>query len=420
MNPRIYFLSILLWGTSVFAEQKMTWQESVYAASKASADLQAAKSFLEAARYQESGSYSTFLPQVSGSLTYNHNSSSNPSGLGGGGNQSGTTYVASVNANENLFSGFQDRARISQAKANREALEAKLAQTKARVSFDLKSGFAGSLFAEGSTRIRQEILRRRQSNLKLVELRFHGGRENQGSVLLSRAYLEQAKYDVQQSLRDGDVSSLQLSRLLGLETRVTAAGEIPVSTPPQAPPLKNLVLTTPDYLMAVSDEKAAEASLELARSGFFPVLSLNGGTTYTGQRFFPDNQRWTIGASLTIPLFNGGRDLYGTLSASESLKASAFAKENALRGGLTRLEQVLSDFELAVQKVKVDHAFLEAAHLRAKIAKEKYNNGLLSFEEWDIIENDLIVREKNVLQSERDRIVAEAQWEQVQGKGVIP
>ena len=39
--------------------------------------------------------------------------------------------------------------------------------------------------------------------------------------------------------------------------------------------------------------------------------------------------------------------------------------------------------------------------------------------DWDIIENDLINRQKAYLQTKRDRISAEASWEQTQGKGVF-
>ena len=36
-----------------------------------------------------------------------------------------------------------------------------------------------------------------------------------------------------------------------------------------------------------------------------------------------------------------------------------------------------------------------------------------------LIENDLINREKSLLQTKRDRVFAEAAWELVQGKGAI-
>jgi outer membrane protein len=84
------------------------------------------------------------------------------------------------------------------------------------------------------------------------------------------------------------------------------------------------------------------------------------------------------------------------------------------------LKQTYASYAESAEKLKVDQAFLDAAFTRAEIARSKYNNGLMSFEDWDRLESDLIQRQKNFLQSQRDRVVAEAAWEQAQGKGVIP
>ena len=91
-----------------------------------------------------------------------------------------------------------------------------------------------------------------------------------------------------------------------------------------------------------------------------------------------------------------------------------------MRTGLIKLKQAHAAFIEAHQKMEVDRAFSEATLAREKIARAKYNNGLLTFDNWDIIENDLINRQKASLQSQRDRVIAEAAWEQAQGKGVIP
>ena len=47
-------------------------------------------------------------------------------------------------------------------------------------------------------------------------------------------------------------------------------------------------------------------------------------------------------------------------------------------------------------------------------------SGLISFQDWDTIENDLISNQKTILVNLRDAIAAEAAWEQAQGKGYIP
>lgn len=50
------------------------------------------------------------------------------------------------------------------------------------------------------------------------------------------------------------------------------------------------------------------------------------------------------------------------------------------------------------------------------IARSQYSNGLISFENWDIIENDLINREKNLLIGKRDLGLAEATYLRNLGK----
>ena len=74
----------------------------------------------------------------------------------------------------------------------------------------------------------------------------------------------------------------------------------------------------------------------------------------------------------------------------------------------------------AIERLKVDESFRAAAIARAEIARRKYNNGLLSFEDWDIIENDLIFRQKNYLSSLQTRVTSEAAWERDRGTGAIP
>lgn len=130
-------------------------------------------------------------------------------------------------------------------------------------------------------------------------------------------------------------------------------------------------------------------------------------------------QRWSFGVTLSLPLFNGGKDLYTTQSASSLLRAAYFNQAHVDRTLLAKLQQLSASYEEAVQQLAVDQDFVQAAQVRAEIGRQKYNNGLLNFEDWDTIESDLIVRQKNVLQGQRDRIVNEAAWEQALGKGVL-
>jgi outer membrane protein TolC len=84
----------------------------------------------------------------------------------------------------------------------------------------------------------------------------------------------------------------------------------------------------------------------------------------------------------------------------------------------TRVDQSLQSFQEAVEALAVRRQFLEAQELRATIAREQYGNGLLKFDNWDIIENDLINRQKSLLETRRQAWRAEAAWWQVTGRGL--
>ena len=79
------------------------------------------------------------------------------------------------------------------------------------------------------------------------------------------------------------------------------------------------------------------------------------------------------------------------------------------------LEQSWKSFQDARQLVLVQNKQLGAATERSKISNAQYSNGLVTFNEWVIIENNLVNAKKNYLNAEADMLLAEAQW--IQSKG---
>jgi outer membrane protein len=397
-----------------------TWAQCVEITAENNAEIRASRSTLESTMSQEGVARGGFLPAVAGDLSWSRGNTTTDGGFSNG----TSTYSATLSASQNLFSGFSDLAKLRQARANTRAASATYQITKARISFALKKAFEGFSYSKEATKLTGEITRRRQENLRLVELRFQSGRENKGSVLLSEAYLNQAKLDDLQAQNARRLAQAELAESLGLDdgSGLDIEGTTPIIEPnAKGPELKSLVLITPDYEQSIAQEESAGQSVTVARSQFFPNLSLSGSVGKLGADFFPDERdRWSIGVKLSFPFFNGGRDYYGTQAANATFASAQSIRQNTARAILSKLQDAYSSYIEAVAKLKVDESFRTAATVRAEIARKKYNNGLLSFEDWDVIENDLISRQKVYLQSKRDRVTAEATWEQAQGRGVFP
>ncbi len=82
------------------------------------------------------------------------------------------------------------------------------------------------------------------------------------------------------------------------------------------------------------------------------------------------------------------------------------------------LEQSWKSFQDARQMVVVKKKFLDAAMERSSIANAQYSNGLIPFNEWVIIENNLVNAKKEFLNAGADLLIAEAQWIQAKGEGL--
>jgi outer membrane protein len=416
---------IILTAFSAGSTEVLTWDDCVREAAKQNPDILAASSTLQSSGYKAKATYSGFWPQITGTLNTNTGSSSTLSAVspapGGSSSGSNNFYSAAVAVEQNIFKGFYDKGLVDQGAANKVVSSTALESTAVQVSFDLKSAFSALIYSQDYSKLADNIIARRQDNLNLVELRFEGGMENQGSVLLSKAFYGQAKYDKIQATHLIEVSRQQLAKVLGKDYSedIRIAGKIPISRPEPNINFLEIALTTPEYRQAVAKERAAKAGVTMAKSQFSPSVNVFATASRQGNSWFPNGDKESLGLNASLPIFNGANNYFNFKSSQSDLATAKYNRESIEKKLLPILRKTYTAYLDAYEKLKVDRDFLGAATVRAEIARGKYNNGLLSFEDWDIIENDLITKQKTVILSERDLYLAEAAWQQAQGKGVV-
>jgi outer membrane protein len=406
------FALISLHGFTAQAGAALSFQQCVEIVAKNNSAVQAAEESLNSAKSLVESAKGNYLPQITAKLGYSETNNENTNN---------GTYDGSLNATQNLFNGFADQARVQNAQSRVASAEASLQTAKAQASYDLKSAYAGLAYAKDSIKLSEMIFKRRSENLQMVQLLFENGRENKGSVLLSKANVKQAELDILKAKNAREVNESSLKKVLGMseEDTIDIQGDVPRINDVE-PDYKELVNAAPDRKKALAEIESAEANLTSAKSGFLPTLNLNGSLGRTGQEFFPDDGYGAVGATLSWSLFSGGTDYFSKKSAM-ALKLVA---ENNLKSTnldlLAQMKQAFSTFKEAALELDVSDSFVQAANIRAEITRKKYNNGLSSFDDWEIVENDLITRQKTYTDKKRNRIVSEANWENLQGRGVLP
>ena len=419
MKWTISIACLLASATLAIAEAPLTLENCLAEAAENNPDLAASRSAVQKAKYDHRASYGDMLPQVSA------NAGSGRSSAESGEDGFTTTRDSAtygVSASQSLYTGGRNRAAVDQASANLQAAAADLEARRSTLSYDVRRAFAELLFAQEQIELAREIAKRRKDNLDLIQLRYEGGRENKGALLLTEASSRDAEYGVGQAERYLRVAQRQLARVLGRDesSDIRISGTLEAGHPAGAADFETLVADTPSHRRAVAQLFVARAGLDSAKSQYFPELSANASAGRSGEEWMPEQDEWFLGVSLSFPFFQGGKNVMNVRGAEAELQRVEANLRSTDAELVLTLEQTLADFADAVDRTGVQSAYLRAQDMRAEIGRSQYASGMLSFEDWDRIENDLISSQKEDLAGRRDAVLAEANWDKVQGKSRLP
>ena len=412
---RIYgiILTFVFLGLNATA-RTLTWNESIELAEKNNSELQAAVATYNSVKVIELGDINTFLPHLSGKL---HGSE-----VGAPSTATTFEYTADLSLTQNLFAGFGDYYTYKLKKVASDQALIDLNLVKARISQELKQTYSESYYAQQNIKLSENILKRRQENLQSVQLQYDAGRENKGSLLLSKANVDSAELDLVHAKNDSLVSFDNFRRYLGLpidEEIVLSTNIERASVVSELPEFQKLAENNLSVLRAKADEQSAQYTADVSRAKFIPSLDFTADYGYADKKFFPEKDSWSLGLTLTIPLFDGFRDIATHQADLYKASSSTGSLTNIILIALRDLKKTYYDYTESLQNEKVTASFSQAAALRSEIARSKYKAGLISFEDWDLIESDLIQKQKDFLVGERNRITKQSLWEKAQGIGVF-
>ena len=403
------------------AEEVIAWKACVEEAKRDHPDLISAAEKINQYKAAKEITRSAYIPQITGNaseVTSKGATFGSSDVQVGNGRQASTSYDYSITGEQLLFDGFKTSYDLSAAERNIIAQKYNYDVTSSNIRLRLRTAYANLLAAQGLLKISEEIEARRKQNLELVRLRYEGGREHRGSLMTSEADLAQAVFDTNQARRSIFLAQRQLTKELGRGSFVpmTVDGDFSVrEADSERPDFEKLCETTPLLEQLVAQKEAAKYGVKSAKAMFFPQIYASGTIGNTNINAFPDKNEWSAGTSLIFPFFDGGNTI-ATVSKSKAVLGQAEADEKSGRDGVIyTLSNTWTTLQDAVEKVGVAQKLLEAAQERARIAEAEYSIGLLIYDNWIIIENNLVTAKRTFLSTERDALVAEANWVQAKG-----
>ncbi|MDY6950427.1 MAG: TolC family protein [Thermodesulfobacteriota bacterium] len=392
------------------AQESLTWKDCVKEALKQHPDVISAKEKVRQTEADRKITRSAILPQVTTEASGRRSDTETQ--------PEQESYAYAIRGSQLLFDGFKTSSELKAATQTMVAQEYDYAVVSSNVRLALKKAFASLLRAQELISLTEEIAERRRQNVDLIRLRYEAGREHRGALLTAEADLAQASFEVARAKRNLFVAQRELSKELGRKevSPITAAGSFDMEDlPVERPDFESLAGETPFLKELIARKEAAQWGVKSARAEFFPQVYLNASFGETATDWPPKDDEWSAGVTLSLPIFEGGSRPARVSKSKSQLSQLEADQESGRDSVLLTLEKTWKGLQDAADFVSVQKKFLDAGRERAKIAGAQYSTGLVAFDDWIIIENNLVSAKKAYLDAQADLLVAEANWYQAKG-----
>jgi len=413
MSCLIGVLVVIGYSHLTLAAEELTWQDCLREAAKNHPDLIASQEGVTQEEAAKTIAASNELPQITADL----NASSAQSKHSGASN----SFNYGASGTQLLFDGLKTVNNIKAASENVKAARENFRFTSTDVRHRLRAAFINLLKAHELVNLTQEIYNIRKSNLDLITLRYQSGTEHKGALLTAQANLSQASFEINQARRGVETAERQLIKELGRTqfSPVTVKGSFDMNDDVlQKPDFEILAKDHPSLLKIAAQKNAASFDVKANEGDFWPDVSLTGGVSKADSRWPPQETVTSAGVKVSWPLFEGGLRLAKVAQAKSVYRQLTEEERSARDGIVLSLQQNWSVLQDSVESVKVQKDFLNAVEERAKIAEQQYAVGLISFDNWTIIEDDLVKNKKLFLDVQTNALLAEANWIQARGETI--
>jgi multidrug efflux system outer membrane protein len=368
---------------------------------QANQDLKRAVARVAEARALARVSAAELYPAISANGSYSRNRLSENNGDAPHRDLEYDAYSTSFDLSYELDIWGRVRRSVEASKADAAAVATDLQVVLLTLTADVARNYYLLRSLDNEKRVIEATVALRRDAVRLQETRNQAGLINEVDVTRARTELANVEAELHAIPRERSQVEHALAVLCGqppANFAVTASAsniatpEIPAGLP------SSLLERRPDIVEAEQSLQAASARVGVAKAAFFPTIKLTGAAGLAsadlGTLINWPSKIWSIGPSISVPVFEGGRNRANLKAAEARYEQSVAGYRGAILNAFREVEDALSDLDsLASQSEAVNRAVL-AARDTATLANERYQRGLSNY-------LDVVDAQRTALQAER-------------------
>lgn len=335
--------------------------------------------------------------------------SANRSG-GGGETRTGNQYRVNIGASWEPDVWGRLRAGVGSAQASAQASAADLAAARLSAQGELAVDYIGLRQADAQLALLAQTVEGYQRVLQITQNRVDAGIAPSSDLLQAKTQLANASADrltvQRQRAQLEHAAAVLLGKAPADFTLAPAPWTLRVPEIPAGLP-STLLERRPDIAAAERRVAAANAQIGIARSAYFPSLSLGGNAGVAGSQlgglFSAANSLWSLGLSAAQAVFNAGATGARVDQASAARDVAVANYRQAVLAALADVEDQLAASKVLAQQQSLRESSAASASQVEQQMLNRYRAGQVSYTEVVTAQVTALNAKRALLQAQADR-----------------
>lgn len=396
MNRSVVILAVLSLAAGAAAQAAdtriVTFGEAMRIALEGNLDLKQAENFAATSKIAVSEARMQFVPDLRFSTSTSQNFGRNfDENEGRIVNQSSRSASLGVNSGVTLFDGFANTASLRQAQLEDRATDLDLGRARETVVFTVASNFLALIQQQEQVRVRRESLAAEQALAEQIRTYVNAGSRTVADQYQQEANVASAQLTLVEAQRSEELARVDLIDTLHLDPGGIYEFERPadavLARSGDLPPLEEMLSKSLAQRTDIDAEEArvaaAEQGIRVARSGYWPDITLSAGysSAYTSVSPFSfdeqlDQRRGgSVGLNLSVPLFDRRSTANASRRAELRTQSERLALERLRQDIALQVRRVQLDYRSAREQFAASEAQQRAAELALKTTQQRYRAG---------------------------------------------
>jgi len=338
----------------------------------------------------------------------------------------GNVYGAKVELTAPLFTGGRIYNGYQAAKLETSAQDEEIRRLKLDTVYQVKQAFYGVLLAQAMVKVVDQSYATVAAHYKRVQDLYRQGMVSNLDLLQVEAQLASIRPQQIMAHNGLELAKLRLLAVMNmdLETNLEVAGELAYA-PGQVEELSALKQRAdqerPELRGLGVRVDQANRLKRVAQAGYLPTAGGFANYQWNRGQEMPPNDTiwrpgWQVGASLTVPLFDG-LNTRGQVRSAQGLKDQLLMSQAALRTGIeAEVTAAVLTLRASEEKMAAVGVSVQAAEKNFKVAEDRYAVGMVNHLDVMDAEVMLTTAQANYLQAVNDCLVARANLEKAVGQ----